>query len=117
MGCWVSSWGCACPLIVAGFTFVTLCAVDERVFDEMRMLTFWAVHVVSPMCLDLVKSITFPGRCQQKIAQFFVDTFCQICYHLCDWLRREAVLEGSCPFLHHYLVKTLKISTPKMPEV
>ena len=91
MSCWVSSWCCACPLIVAGFTLVTLRGVDETIFDEMGMLTFSAVHFVSPMCFDFVKGIRFLGRCQQNIEQFFVDTVCQIYYHLCNWLGSKAV--------------------------
>ena len=68
----MSSWCCACPLIVAGFTLVPLRGVEETIFDEMGMLTFWAVHFVSPMCFDFVKGIRFLGRCQQNIVHFFV---------------------------------------------
>ena len=41
---------CVCvifrPLIVAFFAFVALFFVDVSIFDEVFVLTFWAVHEV-----------------------------------------------------------------------
>ena len=40
---WFSSWCCACPLILAVFTFIALFCVDVPVFDEMGVLTSWTM--------------------------------------------------------------------------